>query len=156
MIFTIKGYACRFNKEDAGRDIITPTIFQSSILPDPSAVKMLYQHDVTRPVGRWTKFKLDAQGLYAEGDIYRQVPDGGTLAILLEHQIIDGLSIGFITHDYYIRKDGVRVLTSVELKEISLVTFPMQEGARILPDRKEQVGSFEALLSAWAGDITVR
>ena len=155
MLFTIKGYACRFNKQDAGKDIIASTIFHTTALPSPDAVKMLYQHDITRPVGRWTHFKVDSQGLYAEGIIYRQVPDGETLAVLLEHQIIDGLSIGFITHDYYIRKDGVRVLTSIELKEISLVTFPMQEGARLLPERKEQNGSFEALLSAWAGDIRV-
>jgi HK97 family phage prohead protease len=45
---------------------------------------------------------------------------------------MDGLSIGF--RAVRARRDGaLRVLTEVELWEISLVTFPMLPGARFSP-----------------------
>ena len=149
MVYKIKGYACFYNYIDDGGDLIADTAFEkSTIFKKPDHVKMLYQHDITRPIGRWTYFKHDQYGLYAEGEIYTSVTDGEMSAELLEKNIIDGLSIGFITKQSHMRSDHVRILEEIDLREISLVTFPMQDIARIFAQHHED--SFEHFLSAFS------
>jgi len=149
MTYKIKGYACFYNYIDDGGDLIEPhALEKSTIFKNPDHVKMLYQHDVTRPIGRWTSFKQDTYGLYAEGDIYTSLDDGEMSAELLDKQIIDGLSIGFITHHSTLRSDNVRVLEEIEIREISLVTFPMQNIARTFKPQEED-NVFEHFLSSF-------
>jgi HK97 family phage prohead protease len=49
---------------------------------------------------------------------------------LIENRALDGLSIGFRTVRAT-REGGTRKLWQIELFEISIVTFPMMEDARI-------------------------
>ncbi len=93
---------------------------------------MLFQHDPSEPVGTWLEVRETDRGLYVLGRQDRQVQRGRELLSLLESGGLDGLSIGFKT--VAARKDktsGARLLTRIDLWEISLVTFPMLEGARV-------------------------
>ncbi|PTT71816.1 HK97 family phage prohead protease, partial [Pseudomonas sp. HMWF010] len=64
------------------------------------------------------------------GRILRTAPRGRLVAALVEAGALDGLSIGF--RQLKARQDGpLRVLTRVDLWEVSVVTFPMLPGARL-------------------------
>lgn len=129
---TVAGYACFFNDVDQSNDIISPTAFSLpgiSQRPSFSDVKFLYQHDVTRPIGRWTLIQPDKIGLYVEGILDQDLVDGAQASILTKNQIINGLSIGYQPVHTYQNDDGNRVIEHLKLFEISLVTFPMQKNA---------------------------
>ncbi len=91
---------------------------------------MLWQHDPREPIGVWDEVREDAHGLFVKGRILSEVARGREAVALIGAGAIDGLSIGYRT----IRAaggTGKRVLTEVELWEVSLVTFPMLSEARI-------------------------
>ena len=93
---------------------------------------MLWQHDPAEPVGRWLSLREDASGLRVRGRLSLAVGRARELAALMREGAVDGLSIGFraveATRD---RRTGLRRLLKVDLWEVSIVTFPMQPGARV-------------------------
>jgi HK97 family phage prohead protease len=83
-------------------------------------------------VGTWIDMYETPMGLHVTGRLDRNVQRGRELFSLLESKGLDGLSIGFKT--VRARRDRVsasRLLTEIDLWEISLVTFPMLVGARV-------------------------
>jgi len=56
-------------------------------------------------------------------------PDGGAAAALRQGRTT-GLSFGYRARDFSRDAQG-RVLTAIDLFEVSLVTHPMQHGARV-------------------------
>ena len=127
------GYASIFGRRDQSGDIVMPGAFNTSLKKrGPENIRMLFQHDPAEPVGTWLEIKETDRGLYVLGRLDKNVQRGRELLSLLESKGIDGLSIGFktvaATRDT-IRK--ARLLTAIDLWEISLVTFPMLEGARV-------------------------
>ena len=93
---------------------------------------MLFQHDPASPVGTWLDLRETERGLYVEGRLDCNVQRGRELLSLLDTKGLDGLSIGFKTVTASRDKlSGSRRLHQVDLWEISLVTFPMLEGARV-------------------------
>lgn len=126
----IYGYACKFNYIDSSGDSIIPGAFAKSLAArPPGEVRMLYQHDPARPVGVWTSMVEDAYGLRAEGFLLTDARDGYDASVLIEGGAVTGLSIGYYPVTAYKREDGVRVLTEIDLREISAVTFAMQDPA---------------------------
>ena len=127
------GYASLFGKRDATGDIVMPGAFLESIKKrGPENIRMLFQHDPAEPVGTWLDIHETDKGLYVQGRLDKNVQRGRELLSLLENGGLDGLSIGFKTvlakQD---RASKVRRLYAIDLWEISLVTFPMLEGARV-------------------------
>jgi len=127
-----EGYASVFNVVDRGNDLIMPGAFRRS-LQDRGAggIKFLWQHDPKEPVGILDEIYEDARGLYIRGRLILDVSRAREARQLLGAGALDGLSIGFHTVKSRERSDGVRLLREVDLWEISLVTFPMNEQARI-------------------------
>jgi len=127
------GYASLFNVPDQSGDTVQPGAFHLSLLRRPAEdIRMLFQHDPAEPVGTWLDVRETDKGLYVLGRLDQNVQRGRELLSLLESGGIDGLSIGFKTISA--RKDRAstaRLLTKIDLWEISLVTFPMLEGARV-------------------------
>ena len=127
------GYASLFNQRDQSGDIVMPGAFHASLLRRPAEdIRMLFQHDPAEPVGTWLEVRETDKGLYVRGRLNKAVQRGHELLSLLESGGIDGLSIGFKTVSS--RKDratSARLLTKIDLWEISLVTFPMLQGARV-------------------------
>lgn len=118
----IEGYASLFWTRDLNDDVTAAGAFADS-LADGAPVIMLHQHDEAEPVGVWDAVVEDAKGLFVRGRILRTTPRGRLVAALVEAGALDGLSIGF--RQVKARTQGrLRVLSRVELWEVSIVTFP--------------------------------
>jgi hypothetical protein len=127
------GYASLFGVPDSAGDVVMAGAFAASLARrGPAGIRMLFQHDASQPVGTWLELREDSRGLFVRGRLTAEVQKAEELASLLNEGAIDGLSIGFravlATRDRMTRQ---RRLISVDLWEISLVTFPMLEGARV-------------------------
>lgn len=127
------GYASLFGRRDQAGDIVMPGAFTQTLKRrGPAEVRMLFQHDAGEPVGSWLDMRETDKGLHVTGRLERKVQRGRELFSLLESRGLDGLSIGFRT--VRARRDralAARLITEIDLWEISLVTFPMLEGARV-------------------------
>ena len=128
-----EGYASVFNKEDLAADVVLPGAFAESLKTRAAdRVKMLRQHDTSEPIGIWTSLTEDPVGLKATGKLILGTAKGRETYELLKAGALDGLSIGFKTRrDRFDAKRRVRFLEEIDLREISLVTFPMMESALI-------------------------
>lgn len=125
----IEGYASRFNEVDGGGDMVAPGAYAGFINSGRKA-KMLWQHDPSQPIGVWDAASEDETGLYVKGRLLTDIEKGREAARLIEAGAVDGLSIGYRTRKSD-RVNGVRVLKDLDVWEVSLVTFPMLESARI-------------------------
>jgi HK97 family phage prohead protease len=126
------GYASVFNRLDSGGDIVLPGAFARSLTKRRGRIRLLFQHDPKEPVGIWETIAEDGHGLFVTGRLVPGVPRAEALKRLIEQRALDGLSIGFRT----VRASrepgtGHRRLMEIDLYEISIVTFPMMEDARI-------------------------
>ncbi len=130
---SFSGYASLFGAVDLGRDVIEPGAFAASLKRRGAGdVRMLYQHDPDQPIGRWLSIREDARGLHVEGKLSLGVARAREVHELMKSGALDGLSIGFQTLRARNEKGaGVRRILSADLWEISVVTFPMQPGARV-------------------------
>ncbi len=130
---TVEGYASLFGEIDQARDMVMAGAFASTLKQRPvQRIPMLFQHDPAEPVGVWLELREDGHGLYARGRLIPEVARGRELLSLLKAGAIDGLSIGFRTVKGRIDpKTRVRRLLTVDLWEISIVTFPLLTGARV-------------------------
>ena len=128
-----EGYASLFNTEDMARDVVGPGAFRQSLAERGAAgIRMLFQHDAHQPIGVWQELREDARGLYARGQLALEVEKARDVLALMRAGAIDGLSIGFkATKFRRDAKSGLRRLDKVDLWEISIVTFPMLQGARV-------------------------
>lgn len=126
------GYASVFNKLDSGGDIVLPGAFAKSLGKRRGRIRLLFQHDPKEPVGIWETIAEDGHGLFVTGRLVPGVPRSDALRRLIESRALDGLSIGFRTVKAS-REAGTghRRLAEIDLYEISIVTFPMMEDARI-------------------------
>jgi HK97 family phage prohead protease len=129
----IEGYASLFWTRDLNEDVTAAGAFGESLARTAaSGVKMLFQHEADEPIGVWDEIAEDAKGLYVRGRILTVTPQGRMVAALVKAGALDGLSIGFRTVKARPDESGrLRVLTEVELWEVSIVTFPMLPGAKI-------------------------
>lgn len=130
----VEGYASLFGRRDQGGDVVRSGAYAASLKALGAAgrrVKMLWQHDPAQPIGIWDEVREDATGLWVKGRILTEVEKGREAAALLAAGAIDGLSIGYRTLRAERDGKGQRVLSELELWEVSLVTFPMLAEARV-------------------------
>jgi uncharacterized protein len=127
------GYASLFGVRDAAGDMVMPGAFAASLkMRGPANIRMLFQHDPSEPVGTWLEMRENERGLYVRGRLDKNVQRGRELISLLESGGLDGLSIGFKTVSASREKlTRTRQLLNIDLWEVSLVTFPMLDGARV-------------------------
>ena len=129
----IEGYAAVFGNIDRGMDKLLPGAFAKGLAAAQKAgrtIKMLWQHDPSWPIGVWDELTEDARGLKAKGRLIMGVPKAQEVYALMKGGAIGGLSMGYMTlkHGY---EGDVRILQEVDLYEVSPVTFPMNEKAKI-------------------------
>ncbi|MFY0679782.1 MAG: HK97 family phage prohead protease [Thalassovita sp.] len=130
----IEGYASYFGQPDQGNDVVQKGAYAHSLAASKRtnrAIKMLWQHDPAQPIGIWTEVREDDTGLYVKGRLLESVSKGREAIELIRAGAIDGLSIGYRTKRAKTSDKGQRVLTELELWEVSLVTFPMLPEARV-------------------------
>jgi HK97 family phage prohead protease len=131
----LAGYAAVFDVPDRGRDVVRRGAFggvQDAVRAE-AGVPLLWQHGAERPVGRIVSAREDRKGLRIVADLAAGSRGGREAAALVKAGALSGLSFGYRTKRA--RRDrvrGLRELLSVELVEVSLVTFPMQPLARVV------------------------
>lgn len=129
------GYASVFGEVDSYGENVAKGAFKASLKAWKKKGKlppMLWQHDSRNPIGIYTAMEEDDIGLKVSGKIALDVPQGQAAYALLKMGAVDGLSIGFVatkwTED---TKTQQITLTTIELWEVSIVTFPAGDSARI-------------------------
>ncbi len=131
-----KGYASVFQELDDQGDRVLPGAFKESLTgwkQKGTAPKMLWQHNQAEPIGWWKAVQEDQKGLYVEGQLLLSLAKGKEAYEMLKNRMVDGLSIGCrVVEAEQGLKSGERLLKSLDLFEISLVTFAANAKARIL------------------------
>ena len=125
-----EGYASVFDVVDQGMDVVSRGAFTKSITARKP--KMLWQHDPSQVIGVWDEVREDERGLFVKGRLLKDVVKGREAMALMRHGAIDSMSIGYKTIAATEEGSGaVRRLLEVDLYEVSVVTFPMLEAAKI-------------------------
>lgn len=132
---TFEGYGSVFNIEDGGGDIVVPGAFSESLAAQKSLGRlpaMLWQHRSGEPIGVYTSMEEDAVGLKVSGKLALKTARGAEAYELMKMGALSGMSIGYRSRDdSYDRVTGIRTLKKLDLVEVSLVTFPMNDASRI-------------------------
>jgi len=102
----------------------------SIIVSEPSKVKLLMQHDNSKPVGRMQSVTSNKTGLYASFKVSASTR-GSDAILLAQEQLMDGLSVGVEVEDSRQEKDYLLV-TAATLKEVSLVESAAFPSAAVL------------------------
>lgn len=148
------GYASTFGgPPDSFGDVIASGAFARGLAEHRSRGSlpaMLWQHDTAAPIGRWLALAEDERGLVVEGRLTLEVQKAREAYALLRDGALNGLSIGFQTRRSEAGTHGGRLLTDIDLLEISLVTLPANSGARVAAvksrGRIETIRQFEGAL----------
>ncbi len=132
---TFEGYGSIFNITDKGGDIVVPGAFAETLAAQKAVGRlpaMLWQHRQAEPIGVYTSMEEDAVGLKVKGQLALKTARGAEAYELMKMGALSGMSIGYRSRDdSYDRVTGVRSLKKVDLVELSLVTFPMNDASRV-------------------------
>lgn len=149
----IEGYASVFGVRDSYDDVIVAGAFTASLADHKAAgtmPAMLWQHDSDQPIGVWTEMAEDTRGLRVKGQLCMDSAKGKEAYALLKMGAINGLSIGFraVPGTSRYNDDGVRVLSAIELWEVSPVTFPSNQAARVTGVKGADLGGIQTIRQA--------
>lgn len=133
---TFEGYGSVFHVEDSYRDVVAPGAFTKSLTAwraKGTLPPVLWQHSSAHPVGPYLEMREDGSGLWVRGQLLK---DDVALAkeayALMKAKAVTGLSIGYRTIvDEFDRETGITTLKELDLWEVSIVTFPANDLARI-------------------------
>lgn len=121
------GYAGLFNIPDADRDTILPGAFTATLAGRTKALPLLWQHRPDQQIGEIEVITQDDRGLRVIARIDRA---NSRAAHLLSRGDVSGLSFGYRARQARHSEKG-RELAEIDLFEVSLVTHPLQYGARV-------------------------
>jgi hypothetical protein len=141
------GMGAVFGNADAYGDVIAKGAFSETLRDWERRAKyppMLLMHggvpfggsaDAMLPVGKWDSMEETSKGLRVEGALFALGTERGQyLYEGLKSGAIDGLSIGYAAKKFTLGtkpSEPRRILESIDLKEVSIVTFPANDQARI-------------------------
>lgn len=138
------GYGSVFGNVDTYGDRIEAGAFAGSLAT--RMPKLVWQHDLYQPIGKWTEAKEDSHGLFLRGKLTLGVEKGREAYELMKDGALDGLSIGYRTKTAT-NEGNVRVLKEIDLWEVSLVTIGANPDALVTGVKSDMTErDFEALL----------
>lgn len=132
-----EGYGSTFGNEDQGGDVVMAGAFRRTLKEKKlQSIKLLRDHDPRKVVGKWLELREDDRGLYCRGKLFADGDNPVALAKetlrLMREGALDAMSIGYRTiKATYDERSSARQLLDVDLWEISVVTFPMNEMATV-------------------------
>ncbi len=131
-----EGYGSVFGVKDSYGDIVVKGAFAASLNDWQAKGRLpalLWQHQMDQPIGVFTDMYEDDQGLYVKGRLL--IGDDQLAKRAHAHMkagSLTGMSIGYVLKDYeYDSGKGAFVLKEIQLWEVSLVTFPANDEARV-------------------------
>lgn len=123
----LAGYAALFGTRDAAGDAIRPGAFARTLAARRDPVPLYWQHRPMQRIGWVERIAEDARGLRVIAEIDNA---DGVAGRALKRSAVTGLSFGFRAREARYGPAG-RDLLAIELFEVSLVTHPLQHGARV-------------------------
>ena len=123
---TFEGYASVFDVEDSDGDVIVKGAFANTInnfTEKGKMPKMLWQHNPSIIIGKFTEMLEDNNGLYVKGRLITEVDKGREAHILMKEGALDSMSVGFNIIDAVNTKGRGRTINDLDLWEVSLVTW---------------------------------
>ena len=119
----ISGVVLPFNS--VGNTSAGPVIFQSGSVEIPEArkIKLLAQHSQNDPIGRAQSFQVTQDNIYGTFKISASSKGTDYLTLAAE-ELVSSLSIGVDVLKASENKDGVLVVSSAVMREVSLVESP--------------------------------
>ena len=138
-----EGYGAYYKNVDKGYDVLMPGCFKKDLEgKTASDINMYYMHSEWDMIGKYPIIKEENEYLKVHGEIWKDIPRGHqAYRMLKEGQ--GGLSIGWRPKAgmYEIDKaTGIRIVHEAELKEVSIVSNPMNPKA-IVTDIKGDMTS---------------
>lgn len=143
----ISGYASVFDVLDNHGEVVMPGAFTKSLEArfKTGKIKVLWQHDQTKPIGIPIEMREDSKGLFVSARI-SETKQGDDALRLIADGVVDSFSIGYEVvrsskfEDAALRSQlsgfaammPMRKLEEIKLYEFSPVTFPANEAARII------------------------
>ncbi|MBM6577123.1 HK97 family phage prohead protease [Microvirga sp. SRT01] len=135
---SFSGYGAVFGNVDSYGDVIAPGAFAKSLAThysEGSQPLMFLNHDAfgSLPIGRWTEMSEDGHGLKVHGELL-DTQMGKDTYTALKAGAINGLSIGFRPIEFATRSkpdEPRRTLKAIDLIEVSVVTIPANQKARV-------------------------
>lgn len=130
------GYGSVFGNVDGGGDVVMKGAFAASLAARAAKgrkLPILWQHRSGEPIGVYEEVKEDDHGLLMTGRLLKkEVQRAAEAHALMKAGAVTGMSIGYgVVDDRYDAKNGVRYLNVLDLVETSIVTFPMNDDARV-------------------------
>jgi HK97 family phage prohead protease len=105
------------------------TVFAKDSITIPKNVKLLLEHDRTRPIGKLTSYEVTDSGIEASFRIAGTIAGDDSLLEAAEG-LRDGFSVGIKLNEWE-NVDGAMVISSSQMIETSLVTDPAIDSARV-------------------------
>jgi HK97 family phage prohead protease len=133
---TFTGYGSVFSTADKVRDVVEPGAFEKSLKlwqSNGRSVPVLWQHKTDEPIGTWDDLEEDDYGLLGTAGLWLEEAPYARLAHKgMKTKAITGLSIGYrVKREEFDKKSGNNRLLELDLVEISVVTNPAHDDARI-------------------------
>lgn len=167
---TFTGYGSVFDAVDSGGDIVRRGAFSASLAARKASgdwPRLLHEHDPVHPIGVWTTIAEDGNGLPCKGKLVLDVAKAREVYALMKAGHPYGLSIGYEIGDCsychpddieekcgfapsalpYLPNGQVRVIETLDLWEVSVVTFPMNVEARVESVKAATAGAADPDLS---------
>ena len=133
---TLTGVVVPFGRE--GRTSMGPVVFEVGSITNLEAasnIRLLMEHDRTRPVGKWISLTPTPTGIVGTAKVSATTA-GNDLLVEAIDGIRDGFSIGATINKHEMRKreDGKTVMHVLDatLEEISAVAHPAFDDARVV------------------------
>lgn len=144
----ICGYASKFGGIDSYDDTIERNAYDNII--KGAMPKMFFNHQSwdTVPIGNWTKWDIDNTGLYVEGQLNMALQSARDVYEGIKFGSIDGMSVSIRMSydDFWYDDDGIRHIKNVQsMREISVVTFPADDAARIINFKSGDMPDFSSV-----------
>ena len=125
---SFEAYGATFGNTDHHNDIISKGAFNQSIAK--RIPKIAYQHDTEKLVAVVKEIYEDGKGLKIKGD-FLNTPLGLQVYEEVKAGAINQMSIGFKVNESEYDEKNIRTIKSVDLYEVSFVTFPANEQALV-------------------------
>lgn len=90
---------------------------------DPKNVKLLLEHDGTKPIGKAIEFSITETGIDGKFKVSKTTRGTDTI-IEAQDGLRTGFSVGANVLDYEVAKDGTMTVMAAELIEVSVVSRP--------------------------------